>query len=273
MRIYEWLSVLFFSLFIALAWLRPVTGRRRRNATLIGAVGIALSLLAPFAQRALFFFLPFARDLLPAPLMVLAYWQTGCLFGPSNERLQTSLETVDRKLFGTVLGYCHEQLAHNWIMSYLELAYLFCYLMIPLGVGLLYLMKMPLSVQQYWSVVLPASYLCYASTAFFQTMPPRLSLRDPHYGLRPNKIRVLNLFIVKTASIRLNTFPSAHVAVSVAAGLVLLRLAPLAGIIYLWLSLSIAVGAVVGRYHYALDAFTGAALAATIFLLMTIYYR
>jgi membrane-associated phospholipid phosphatase len=84
---------------------------------------------------------------------------------------------------------------------------------------------------------------------------------------------VLNLFIVKTASIRLNTFPSAHVAVSVAAGLVLLRLAPLAGIIYLWLSLSIAVGAVVGRYHYALDAFTGAALAATIFLLMTIYYR
>jgi membrane-associated phospholipid phosphatase len=81
---------------------------------------------------------------------------------------------------------------------------------------------------------------------------------------------VLNLFIVRTASIRWNTFPSAHVAVSMAAGLALLRLAPVVGVIYLWLTLSISVGAVVGRYHYALDAFTGAALAATIFTLVTI---
>lgn len=270
MRTYEWLSLVFFSLFIVLAWLRPLAQRQRRRATVIGCVGIALTLIIPFAQLTLFSPLSVARNLLPAPLMVLAYWQTGCLFGAANKKLQTSLEAVDRKLFGGILGYCHEQWRGNWIMIYLELAYLFCYIMIPLGVGLLYLMKMPRYIQQYWGVVLPASYLCYAATAFFQTMPPHTQLRNPHFGARPNKIRVLNLFIVRTASIRLNTFPSAHVAVSMAAGLALLRLAPVVGVIYLWLTLSIAVGAVVGRYHYALDAFTGAALAATIFTLVTI---
>lgn len=271
MRIYEWLSIFFFSIFIALAWLRPLAREQRRRATAIGVVGIAVCLIMPFvARRSLSSIISVARDLLPALLMVMAYWQTGCLVGASNKKLQTRLETIDRKLFGAISGSRQNRWGRNWIVSYLECAYLCCYLMIPLGVVVLYLMKMRLYVQQYWTVVLPASYLCYALTAFFQTMPPHMRLRDPYFGAPSNKIRVLNLFIVRTATIRLNTFPSAHVAASVAAGLALFRHAPLAGIIYLWLSLSIAIGAVVGRYHYAVDAFAGAALAATIFLLVTI---
>jgi membrane-associated phospholipid phosphatase len=270
MRTHEWLSLIFFALFIALAWLRPLRRRQRVTATVIGACGIVAAVLVPLAEQALFPHLPIARDLLPTPLMVLAYWQTGCLFGASNEKLQARLETVDRKLFGDISGSRNGRRGGNWIMGYLELTYLFCYLMIPLGVGVLYSMGMRPYVQQYWMFVLSASYLCFAVTAFFQTMPPRVLLRDPYFGARPNKIRVLNLFILRTASIQSNTFPSAHVAGSAAAGLALLGLAPVAGMIYLWLSLSIAVGAVVGRYHYALDAFTGAAVAATVFVVVTV---
>jgi membrane-associated phospholipid phosphatase len=204
--------------------------------------------------------------------MALAYWQTGCLFGSSNERLQAGLETVDRKLFGDGLGSRVEPWGGHWVTGYLELTYFFCYLMIPLGVGVLYLMGRQLYVPRYWMFVLSATYLCYASTTFFQTMPPRARLRDQNFGARPNKIRVLNLFILRSASIGWNTFPSAHVAGSAAAGLALLPLAPLVGMIYLWLSLSIAVGAVVGRYHYALDALTGAALAVAVFILVTFSY-
>ena len=272
MRMHEWLSPLFLSLFIALAWLRPLTRRQRAAATVVGLCGIVAAILIPMAQQALFPQLAILRDLLPAPLMVLAYRQTGFLLGASNERLQARLETVDRKLFGDISGDGTGRQGGNWVRGYLEGTYLFCYLMIPLGVCVLYLLKMPLYVGQYWMVVLSASYLCYVSTVFFQTMPPRVLLRDPYFGARPNKIRVLNLFIIRRASIGWNSFPSSHVAGSVAAGLALLRFAPVAGVIFLWLSLSIAVGAVAGRYHYALDAFTGAALAATMYVLVTCCY-
>jgi membrane-associated phospholipid phosphatase len=269
---HEWLSPLFLALFVALAWLRPLTRRQRTAATVIGVCGIAAATLIPLAQQALFPQLGLVRDLLPAPLMILAYRQTGFLFGASNEKLRARLETLDRRLFGDISGPREGRRGSNLVTGYLEGTYLFCYLMIPLGVGVLYLLELQLYVRQYWMVVLSASYLCYVSTVFFQTMPPRVRLRDPYFGARPNKLRALNLFIVRTASIGWNSFPSAHVAGSVAAGLALLRFAPVAGMIFLWLSLSIAVGAVAGRYHYALDAFTGAALAATMFALVTCCY-
>lgn len=272
MRMHEWLSPLFFALFIAFAWLRPLTRRQRTAATSIGVCGIAAAILVPLGQQEFFPRLSIARDLLPAPLMVLAYRQTGFLFGASNDKMQARLETVDRKLFGDISGSRRGRRGGNWVTGYLEGAYLFCYLMVPLGVAVLYLSKMPLYVGQYWMVVLSASYLCYASTIFFLTMPPRVLLPDQYFGARPNKIRELNLFIIRTASIGWNSFPSAHVAGSVAAGLALLRFAPLAGMVFLWLSLSIAVGAVAGRYHYALDAFVGAALAAMMFALVTCCY-
>jgi membrane-associated phospholipid phosphatase len=70
----------------------------------------------------------------------------------------------------------------------------------------------------------------------------------------------LNLFILRHGSIHLNTFPSAHVAATVGASLVLLQWVPVAGVVFLLISLSIAAGAVLGRYHYALDVIFGAML-------------
>jgi PAP2 superfamily len=272
MRMHEWISPLFLTLFIALAWLRPLTRWQRMAATVMGVCGIVAAVLVPLVQQEFFPQLSLVRDLLPAPLMILVYRQTGFLFGASNEKLQARLETVDRKLFGEMAGYREGPRGGNWLTGYLEGAYLCCYLMVPLGVVVLYLSKMTLYVGQYWTVVLSATYLCYASTVFLQTTPPRVLRPDPYFGARPNKIRELNLFIIRTASIGWNTFPSAHVAGSVAAGLALLRFAPVAGLIFLWLSLCIAVGAVAGRYHYVLDAFTGAALAATMYVLVTCCY-
>ena len=92
---------------------------------------------------------------------------------------------------------------------------------------------------------------------------------ERRFGRRPSKMRVLNLWILRHASIQVNTFPSAHVAATIGASLALLRLVPLAGLVFLWVSMSIAVGAVVGRYHYAADALIGAGLAAAVFLLVT----
>jgi membrane-associated phospholipid phosphatase len=47
---------------------------------------------------------------------------------------------------------------------------------------------------------------------------------------------------------------------------VLLHYAPIMGWIFLFISVWISLGAVVGRYHYALDVLTGAATALVVFL-------
>jgi membrane-associated phospholipid phosphatase len=67
-------------------------------------------------------------------------------------------------------------------------------------------------------------------------------------------------------SIHAISFPSAHVASAFAIALVLLHYAPATGVIFLVLAVLISLGAVVGRYHYALDVLLGAATALAVFL-------
>jgi membrane-associated phospholipid phosphatase len=120
------------------------------------------------------------------------------------------------------------------------------------------------AIDEYWAVVLTASYLCYALVPFTQTLPPRLLPSAGSAPVAKQKIRSVNLFILRHASIQLNTFPSAHVASTVGASLVLMQFEPAAGIAFLAIALSIAAGAVVGRYHYALDVIFGAMLPVCI---------
>jgi membrane-associated phospholipid phosphatase len=87
-------------------------------------------------------------------------------------------------------------------------------------------------------------------------------------------VRAFNLWILQRGSIQANTLPSAHVAITGACALSLLRLGPLwAGVVFLWIAVSIALGAVSGRYHYALDAILGFLVAGTAMLVGAISLR
>lgn len=63
----------------------------------------------------------------------------------------------------------------------------------------------------------------------------------------------------------MNTFPGAHVASTMAASFVILRVAPTIGIAFLVVAISIAIGAVIGRYHYAADAVAAVLWAAIVY--------
>ena len=65
-------------------------------------------------------------------------------------------------------------------------------------------------------------------------------------------------------TIRVNTFPSGHVAGSLAVALAVGSVLPAIGAALLLLALAIAVACVVGRYHYIIDAVAGALLAIVI---------
>jgi hypothetical protein len=100
---------------------------------------------------------------------------------------------------------------------------------------------------------------------FTPMLPPRMIEEKWIAGLPENPVRRLNLQILRHASIHANTFPSAHVAASISSALVLIRLDTLVGLAFLWVAVSIAFGAVFGRYHYAADAILGTGVAVLAF--------
>jgi hypothetical protein len=267
MRTAEWINLVFFSFFIVASWLRPLTSGRRIAILVIGTTGIILIMVAQFADQ---FFSPLAvsvaRDWLPAALMPMMYWQAGRFSSRVNESFQTRLLQLDEKLLGGWMPRLATKSSYRWIAASLELAYLSCYVLVPMGLGVLYLAEMRQHSSEYWSVVLPATYPCYAFTAFVQTLPPRLLVMD---SMRPieGKIRSFNLWIVRRVSIHLNTFPSAHVTSTLGGSLVVLRFVPSVGLAFLIISIGIALGAVQGRYHYAADVLLGATLAVVVYTL------
>jgi membrane-associated phospholipid phosphatase len=74
--------------------------------------------------------------------------------------------------------------------------------------------------------------------------------------------------MVEHLTIRANTFPSGHVAGSLAVGFALVDTMPVTGAALLTLAVSISIATVVGRYHYVIDAFAGAALAIVIWMIV-----
>ncbi len=261
-RTAEWINLLFFCLVGGIALVVPLQRTRRVAILLIGGFGVALVLAAQFLGR---FLSPLAasvvRDWLPAPMILLAYHQGGCFFSHPMERLQSGLQEFDRRLFAFLERSLGMSEVPGLVRAYFEIAYFFCYPLVPMGVGVLYVTHMRGHADEYWAIVLPPAYLCYAMIPFLPTLPPWALDR----GRTAGGVRAANFFILRHLSIKANTFPSAHVAASIAAALALLQFVPFAGFIFLWIAISIAISTVTGRYHYALDAVAGAALAAATF--------
>jgi membrane-associated phospholipid phosphatase len=146
----------------------------------------------------------------------------------------------------------------------MEWAYALCYPLVPLGLGTLYVAGMRWAASAFWFFVLVPTYLCYAITPFVPALPPR-SIGLEGNGARRTKSRVFNLWLLKYGSIQAISFPSAHVAAALALSLVLIKLVPLAGWVFLVITFWIAVAAVVGRYHYTIDVVLGAVVTLAVF--------
>ena len=264
-RTAEWINTLTFSLFAICSWLRPLTRRQRARATAFGLAGILFTLAGYLAQESSPIpALSIVRDWLPAPLMMFVYWQTGQFFSRRNEAFEAHLISLDDKILGALFGRQSNPSLGKVSANVFEFAYLFCYPLIPIGMLALYLLGLRGHADEYWAAVLPPTYLCYALLPFIQMFPPRLIAADRWRNLSSGPIRGFNLWVLRHGSIQGNTFPSAHVASTMAASLVLLRLAPPVGAVFLVMATGIALGAVFGRYHYAADAIIAAVLAVVL---------
>jgi membrane-associated phospholipid phosphatase len=241
-----------------------LTRRRRLNITflaLFALVGVALA-------RASAYFLPsvassILRDWMPVVITLVPYWQTGQFFIGPNDKIQAWLVASERRVFsilsrsGWKIGYA-AHLSMVW-------AYMFCYPIVPLGLAVLYFAGLRQQADTYWLLVLTPTYLCYGITPFFPAFPPRSLDNSPTPAPPRTKSRIFNLWISKHGSIQAISFPSAHVASALGAALMLLHYVPVAGAVFLVISIWIAVAAVVEGYHYTIDVVLGAALSLIVY--------
>jgi membrane-associated phospholipid phosphatase len=97
--------------------------------------------------------------------------------------------------------------------------------------------------------------LCFATYALFPVDGPRF-LHGP--SLAPSgPVRAFVVRLLESGSSRGTAFPSSHVAASLVAALCALRFQPRVGAVVATLAVGLAIGAVYGGYHYAIDVVAG----------------
>jgi membrane-associated phospholipid phosphatase len=265
MRTSEWIQVGFAVILATAALIRPLPSERRWITAILAALVIVVVALVRSSAH----YIPqrsvsMIRDWLPAGLLLVPYWQTGQFFLEPNIKIQNRLAAFDHWLLPRVAATSGtSRTCIGWSM---EVAYLFCYPLVPLGLLALYAFGLRGYVSGFWFVVLVSTYICYAITPFVPALPPRVLDSAQVVSTPPGKARAFNRWILNHGSIHAISFPSAHVASALAVSFILLRVIPIVGLAFLVVAIWISIGAVVGRYHFMLDVLLGAVTALVVFL-------
>ena len=257
MRSSEWLSFVYFGALTALAWLRRLPAARRLQITAIGLPMCgAILWLARHAGH-------IVRDWTPAALILVGYYLSGRFFVRPSPMFERWLMTWDRRLLGDPATRFL-----RWprlLLAYFEIVYMGCFLLVPAGFAALAATGRSALADRYWTLVAGAEFGAFATMSVVQTRPPwalerKAALQEGVAGA----VHRLAARAVRALTINANTFPSGHVAGSLAVAIALLGPMPWVGAIVLFLAASISVACVVGRYHYVVDALAGGALALVI---------
>ena len=249
-------SYVYFLYAVAVALLLPrLTPRARWRAVSVAAGGLLLTVAT--ASTTAFWL----RDvLLPPALLLVAYWASGLLWTAPMPRIEARLAAIDRRLripercATTPRGLC----------EFLEFAYAGVYVVIPLALFLHLAYGPAPDAGRFWTVVLITDYVCFGMLPWIQTRPPRAIDSGAPWN---SGFRALNEKLLGHTSIGVNTVPSGHAAEAMA---IALLLADAPWPIAAWMAfnaLAISAGAVFGRYHYAVDALAGWAVAMIVMAL------
>lgn len=245
-----------------------------------GLVAVVLFLFGRKLEERPSGFLGVLRDWFPAALILLAYRESGMFFSPDpTHRLDQLFVQWDAVLLRNYWVQASFTRLAPWLQYYLEMAYLLCYPLVPLGLGCLLLARRQLEsgssqsggaqsgaqnllsrvfVDHFWTSVLLAALFCYAVYPFFPLTPPRLLFQDlPGPRVAP-LLRTVNFWVLGTYGVQACIFPSGHVAAVTATALVVRAYRPRLGALFILAAASVAAATVFLRYHYAADAVAGA---------------
>jgi membrane-associated phospholipid phosphatase len=255
----EWVSVIYFAAMTIAAWLRPLPASRRIRISMLGVVMCA-------AFPALAGTAPVLRDWVSPALAILAgYYLSGLFFVRSTPWFEAWLAEWDRRVLGDPAARFADW--PRFVLAYLDVLYIGCFLLVPAGFAVLALAGRAADANHYWTMVIAAELGSFLPLAVLQSRPPWMIERK---AMLPDRaVHRAASIMVEHLTIRANTFPSGHVAGSLAVALAVIGVMPVAGLVFLVLAASIAAGCVVGRYHYIIDVVAGIALTLAIWAVVT----
>jgi membrane-associated phospholipid phosphatase len=258
MRLWQLASVVYF-LYVALVavWRSPEPVPVRK--AFAGAAG---GLILTFVTGVIT--VPLLNEWIwPPVLLLIGYWVSGLLFVAPSPAQEAALCWLDNRLNLRAVP----ARAPRWLAEVLESAYAGVYLLIPVALIVHVRYSPHPDPDGFWAVVLITDFICFAWLPWIQTRPPRaLEPGEPW----SSSVRAFNLRMLGATSINVNTFPSGHAAEALAAAL-LVAGAPPAVAVAMWAAaVAVSAGAVLGRYHYLVDAIAGWLVAVLVFLMIGI---
>jgi membrane-associated phospholipid phosphatase len=251
LRSSEWIAFSYFLYLGVVSWFRPL---RRQRRLIVLAVSVALLVTIRVGAA---WFPPAVRDWAPFAYVSVGYYLPGLLSVAPSLRFEGWLRKWDRRMLGNPATFFAAWPA--WLVGYFEIVYMSTFLLLPMGFGVLVANGRSDLSNHYWTMVLAADLGAFAPVALVQTRPPWAL--EPPPALADTFVHRMASRMVRGATIGINTFPSGHVAVSLAIAAVLSNVLPVAAMVFLIFAVSIAVACVLGRYHYTIDVIAGVGLA------------
>lgn len=249
MPVWATAGLVYFAYICVVALCRPAPAQRRLRACALAACGLLLCALAAYVR-------PFwLRGVVLPPLTLLvAYWSSGCLWIAPMPHAEHVLMRFDLALRVPRIGASLPRI----VIEIIELAYAGIYPLVPIAFVLHVAFAPHPDAERFWTVVLVTDFICFGMLPWIQTRPPRAIEETAPWT---SAVRAFNERLLRQTSIGVNTVPSGHAAEAFAAAL-LLSGAPWPIQASMWLAaLAVSAGAVFGRYHFALDAIAGWAVA------------
>lgn len=210
-------------------------------------------------------YLSVMRDWYPLPLMLLAYREMGW-FAPATHsyELEHAWIRYDRLLLNDWGLRRTIESAGPFGPSVLEISYSLVYAIAPFCMAWLYSRRLPERMDAFLTTFLSSIFLSYFFFPFFPSEPPRTVFADQDLPGLLTVFRRFNLGLVGNYGIHTSVFPSAHCSGAFGAAFAMREVLPEEP--YIWrallvLAVCIATATVYGRYHYAVDAAAGIAIA------------
>jgi len=258
MHLWQLACVVYFLYIAFLAvWRSPEPAEGRRGARRAFA-GAACGLVLTFTSSVVH--VTVLNDwILPPALLLIGYWSSGFLFVAPRPSQEAALRWLDDRVnVPAVAARTPRALAEVF-----ESAYAGVYILIPIALVIHLTFAPQPNPDKFWAIVLVTDFICFAVLPWIQTRPPRaLETGEPW----SSSVRAFNLRMLGVTSIQVNTFPSGHAAEGLAAAL-LVTVAPPAIVVGMFATgLAVSAGAVLGRYHYLVDAIAGWAVAVLVFV-------
>jgi membrane-associated phospholipid phosphatase len=264
-RVSEWVAVGYFGYLLVVALARPPWPRRRPAvaATLAALTAVWLLHLVPETGRTIA-----PRDWLPAVYLLIGYWISGLYFVGPMRGIEARFMGLDWRVLGRDGPSTAVEALPRAALELLEFAYVTCFLFVPGGLAILVLAGYRESADRFWTLVLLGEFGSFAALPWIQTRPPRVLEPPGAFDRRPLLMRRLNRLQVDMTSIGVNTFPSGHVAGALATAIAVSEVMPAFAPWLLTIVAAIAIAAVLGRYHYLVDAVAGAALTLVVWVVV-----